>query len=210
MSVVQAYHRDQSDTVLLIGLYDGDRIKAHSALIRDMIAARPVGVIYDVELQGPSFEGLKVVLDNIHTVQQGQVLQIKISTRNLAKAIAIHLAIHYLRVEPDQTQVVGHLNGYLSHQLVNPDELVEVHLNYGRPGHPYHKIWETMIQTIAYKYVGGDISQRTANFLKETVLSYPELDAALNAKVDELHKIRARRQLQAEKKAAKRARERGQ
>jgi hypothetical protein len=209
MSVVQAYHRDRSGDVELIGIYDGDRVKAHSALIRNTIATR-AGVMHDVELQGPTFAALKVILGTIHAMKQGEVLQLAITTRNLAKAIDIHRAIHYLKVEPEQTKIVGHLNGYLSHQLINPDEMVVVYLAYGHPDNPFHKIFCTMIQTIAYKYVGGTISKEMANFLKEAAIDYPDLDAALNAKVTELQKIRERRESQAAKKAARGARVRRQ
>jgi hypothetical protein len=60
-----------------------------------------------------------------------------------------------------------------------------------------------MIQTIAYKYVGGTISNEMANLLKEVAIDHPDLDAALNAKVTEPQKIRERRERHAAKKAAR-------
>jgi hypothetical protein len=205
MSVVQAYHRDRAGNVELIGIYDGDRVKAHSARIRDMISTQDPGVIFQVRLEGPTFAALRVVLNSIHTMQRDRVLDIKITTRDLAKVIDIHRATLYLKVEPEQTRMVGHLNGYVSHQIINPDEMIAVYLTYGHRTNPNHKIFCTMVQTLAFNCVGGNIPQQMADYIKESALRHPDLDAALNAKVNELQKIKDRRQKQAEKKAARKA-----
>jgi hypothetical protein len=185
MSSVQAFYRFDNGTTQMIGVYDGDRMKAHSALIRNEIATQEPDIIYRVSLQGPTIESLRIVLGEIEKVQQGQVLQIKITTRDLKRAINIHSAIQYLQVEPEQTMVQGHFHGYLSKQLVNPDEMVAIYLHYGNPTGRFHQIFKVMIQNIAYSAVKGTIPQVQNRLLQETALRYPEIDAAINTAIDE-------------------------
>jgi len=135
MSVVQAYYNYTDGTTDLIGVYDTERVKAHSALIRRMLATQEPTIMYEVYLDGPTttIESLKTVLQSIHEVLQDEIYQLRITTRNLAKAINIHHAIRYLQVEPEQTKATGHLNGYVCHQLINPDEMVAIYHAYGNP-----------------------------------------------------------------------------
>ena len=183
MSSVQAYYLYNNGNTELIGVYDGDRIKAHSALIRNETATQEPHPIQRVSLQGPTFESLQIVLREINNIQQGEVLLIKIKTRDIKKAINIHSAIRYLQVEPEQTLVVGHFHGYLSKQIVNPDEMVAIYLHYGNPANRFHSIFVVMIQNIAHSFVHNQITDRQCELLKEAALRYPEIDAAIHAKV---------------------------
>ncbi|GAB7336437.1 hypothetical protein MBLNU13_g09733t1 [Cladosporium sp. NU13] len=205
MSSVQAYYRHNGGAIDLIGVFDGDRIKAHSALIRSQIATLEPNIIYRVYLRGPTFESLKVVLQEIDSAQVDEVFQIAIKTRDIQKAINIHSAIQYLQVEPEQTKVVGHFHGYVSHQLVNPDEMVALYLAYGNPDGRFHKIFEVMIQDIAWRYLQGTIPRRQGDLLKEASLRYPAIDAAISAKIVELRREKQRKEEQARKKAARNA-----
>lgn len=198
MSSVQAYYLYNNGDTELIGVYDGDRIKAHSALIRNEIATHKPNGIYRVSLQGPTIASLRVVLREIDKIQQGEVLQIKITTHDISRAINIHSAIRYLQVEPEQTLVVGHFHGYLSKQIVNPDEMVAIYLHYGNPANPFHKIFVVMIQKIAWSFVHNEIPDGQCEFLKGAALRYPEIDAAIHAKVVE---ERRNKQVKEEKEA---------
>lgn len=219
MSSIQIFHRAPDGDETVVGVLDGDRIKAHSARVRALVAAQPPKIMYRFTFSGPTAESLKIVLDQINALPRGQVLQIAVNTRNLVKAIDIHRAIECLQIEPDQGKIVGHLNGYLSHEILTAEEMVAVHLAYGTPGNKNHKTWSTMIHTIAYRWVGGDVPQSVADELKGAAMQHPTLDAALNAKVDELQAIKTsreeaierrvlrdqRRAAREEKRAAKRA-----
>lgn len=205
MSSVQVYYRHNGGAMDLVGVYDGDRIKAHSALIRNEIATLEPNIIYRVYLRGPTFESLKVVLQEIDKAHADEVFQITIKTRDIQKAINIHSAIQYLQVEPEQTKVVGHFHGYVSHQLVNPDEMVALYLAYGNPDGRFHKIFQVMIHDIAWRYLEDQIPGRQGDLLKQAALRYPAIDAAISAKVAELRREKERKEEQARKKAARNA-----
>lgn len=204
MSSVQLFHRSATGTESLVGVIDGDLIKAHSATIRNLIATRPQDIIHRVTLRGPTVEGLKLVLDQVQVLQNDEVLEININTRNIEKAIDVHRAVECMKIEPPQTKIEGHLNGFLSHELPTPKEMVAIHNAYGAPSSAYVKVWNTMVHTIAYKWVGGDIPQDTIA-LKRVARDHPALDAALNKRVDQLEKIRKRQQEANEKRATKKA-----
>jgi hypothetical protein len=159
MSSVQLFHVDSAGNETLVGVVDGDLIKKHSAEVRNLIATRPYQIVHKVTLRGPSVEGLRYVLNEIQTLEPGKALEITTKTRNIEQAIDIHRAIHCMKIEPTQTRVEGHLNGFLSHQLATPDEMVAIHNAYGSPNSRYNKIWKTMIHTIAYKWVGGGMNK---------------------------------------------------
>ena len=187
-------------------MYDGDHIKAHSALIRNILAPIEPHPINRVYLRGATIETLRIVLNEIHKVQPGEVLQVKIRTRDLSKAINIHHAIHYLQVEPAQLLVEGHFHGLLSKQLVNPDEMVAVFLNYGNPAGRFYRIFQIMVQKIAWDFVHDKIPQVQAGLLKQAAERYPDLDAAIEAKVIQERRDKQRRDEQNERKASKAAR----
>lgn len=203
MSSVQLFHRCATGTETLVGVINGDLIKAHSVTIRNLIATRPQDIIHRVTLRGPTAEGLKLVLDQVQALQRDEVLEISINTRNIEKAIDVHRAVECMKIEPPQHKIEGHLNGFLSHELPTPKEMIAIHNAYGAPGNAYAKVWNTMVHMIAYKWVGGDIPQDTAIALKRAARDHPALDAALDKRVDQLEKIRKRQQEANEKRAAK-------
>jgi hypothetical protein len=170
-------------------------------LIRNEIASQGPQIIYRVDLQGPTIRSLRVVLNEINAVQQGQILAIKITTRDIKQAIDIHRATQYLQVEPEQTTVEGHIKGYLAKQLVSPDEMLEVFNTYGNAGNRFHKIFETMLSTIAWAQLEGEIPTEQGNLLKQTAVLHPELDRAISAKVVEMRPAHRRKMLQREKEA---------
>ena len=202
MSSVQAwYRRPGGASDQLIGAYDGDYIKAHSAFIRDKLATAGPHVIYRVYLEGPTFESLGVVLHEIDKVKKGEILKIIITTRDIKKAINIHSAVQYLQVEPQQTMVEGHINGYLSHQLVTPDEMVAAYTAYGNPSGRFHKTFETMLSTIAWAQLDQRIPQAQGNALKLAAIRYPALDKAISDKVVQMRPDHQRKAEQREREA---------
>ena len=203
MSSVQVFYRHNGGATDLVGVYDGDRIKAHSARIRNEIATLEPNIIYRIYVRGPTFESLEVVLQEIDKAKADEVFQIIIKTRDFQKAINIHTAIQYLQVEPEQSRVVGHLHGYITHQLVNPDEMVAVYLTYGNPHHLFHKVFTVMLHDIAWRQVKGRIPQWQGDLLKEASLRYPALDIAIKNKVIEVSREEERKEEQARKKAAR-------
>lgn len=184
-------------------MYDGDHIKAHSALIRNILAPIEPHPIIRVYLRGATIETLRIVLNEIDKVQPGEVLQMKIRTRDLSKAINIHRAIHYLQVEPAQPLVEGHFHGRLSKQLVNPDEVVAIFLNYGNPDGRFYRIFQIMVQKIAWDFVHDKIPPRQAELLKAAAERYPDIDAAIKAQVIQERGDKQRRDERDERKAAK-------
>jgi hypothetical protein len=200
------YYLDHDGNTTTVGVYDGDHIKAHSALIRNEIAAEGPQIIYRVTLKGPTIRSLKFVLNEINAVQQGQVLAIKITTRDIQQAIDIHSATQYLQVEPEQTTIEGHIHGYLAKQLVNPDEMLAVFNTYGNAGNCFHRTFETMLSTIAWGQLDGTIPTEQGNLLKQTAMLYPELDNAISAKVVETRPAHQRK-LQQKERQARQARE---
>lgn len=203
MSCVQIFHRAPDGDETVVGVLDGDRIKSHSARVRALVAAVPPNIMYKFTFFGPSADSLKIVLDQINALQRGEVLQIAINTRDLVKAIDIHRAVECLQIEPDQGKIVGHLNGYLSHEVPTAEEMVAVHLAYGTPGNKHNKTWNTMIHTIAYRWTGGDVPDDVASELKDAAMQYPALDAALNAKADELQAIQRSREEAIQRRAVR-------
>lgn len=110
----------------------------------------------------------------------------------------------YNNGDTEQTLVVGHFHGYLSKQIVNPDEMVAIYLHYGNPANRFHKIFVVMIQAIAYSFVYNRISDRQCELLKGAALRYPEIDAAIHAKV-----VEERRNKQAKEEREKQEAEMG-
>ena len=203
MSSVQAFYRPHGPggPIDRIGVFDGDHMKAHSARIRKTMADAGPYVIYRVYLERPTFESLQIVLREIDRVKQGQLLQIKITTRDIKKAIDIHNAVQYLQVEPEQTLVEGHINGYLSKVLVSADEMVAVYNNYGNPSSRFHRTFETMLSTIAWAQLDHLIPTAQGNLLKQTALRYPALDKAISDKVVEVRFDHQRKVEQREREA---------
>jgi hypothetical protein len=205
MSSVQLFHVDSAGNETLVGVVDGDLIKKHSAEVRNLIATRPHQIVHKVTLRGPSVEGLRYVLNEIQTLEPGKALEITTKTRNIEQAIDLHRAIHCMKIEPTQTRVEGHLNGFLSHQLATPDEMVAIHNAYGSPNSRYNKIWRTMIHTIAYKWVGGGMNKAQSDQLKAAARDHSDLNAAISKRVGELEKIKKKQQETSEKRAVMRA-----
>ena len=205
MSSVQVFHNAANGALTLVGVYDGDRIKAHSAKLRNMMTAMPSAAIYRINLYEGDVNSLQYALGEIQAMQQGQYLEITTTTRDLNKAIALHNAIEFLEIEPEQSKIVGHLNGYIAHQLISPEEMIAIHKNYGTPGHPHARIWNTMIHTIAYRYVGKKIKRETAELFSIALLRYPELKKALDDKVREFEDRQESKAKTMEKRAAKKA-----
>lgn len=205
MSSVQIFHRAPSGEETLVAVIDGDRIKAHCAAIRDLIATEPPAIIYTVTLAGPNFEALKVVVEAIAALDSRDVLKINITTRDLVKAIQIHCVTHGLRIEPPQDQIAGHLNGFLSHQLVTAREMIAVHTYYSAPNNPNIKIWKTMIHTVAWKFVAGEMTADEQSALKTAAVGLPALDTAIDSKVKELQAMKKNREHKEAKKRAKKA-----
>jgi hypothetical protein len=154
-----------------------------------------------VTLRGPTFQSLRIVLNEINAVHQGQVLEIKITTRDIKRAIDIHLATQYLQVEPEQTLIEGHINGYLAKQLVHPDEMLAVFNAYGNTGNRSYKTFETMLSTLAWGQLDRTIPQEQGNLLKQTAMRYPPLDRAISAKVVEIRPAHQRKVQQRERQA---------
>jgi hypothetical protein len=102
--------------------------------------------------------------------------------------------------------VEGHFNGLLSKQLVNPDEMVAVFLNYGNPAGRFYRIFQIMVQKIAWDFVHDKIPQVQAGLFKQAAERYPDLDAAIKAKVIQERRDKQRRDEQNERKASKAAR----
>ncbi|KAM0721392.1 hypothetical protein Q7P37_002316 [Cladosporium fusiforme] len=208
MSSVQIFHRNKARDETLVSVVDGDRIKAHSGTIRDMLLTLPPQIIYRVVLRGPSPEAFRHVVQQVHFVDSRTTLFIPMRGTGLAEAIGIQQAITILQLEPAQSHVEGHINGYISHKGVSPAELSLVQEVYGHAyqGTTGHKIWTTMVAALAYRDVQGhDGDEEATASLREAALPYPSLRNAINKKCHQLRKIKETKEQTARKRAARAA-----
>lgn len=192
MSAAQVWHKDLKGKTEYF-VIDGDLLAAHSIFFRRIKNALGLKTVYKVWVVGetaPTWEATKMVLQEINSLKPGKVLNISTSHLGPSLAIQLHRAICYLRIEPVQDQIEGHIKGFLSHQLVSPTEMLEVHAYYGAPTHAHHSIWSTMIHHIAFTWVHGGMTQTKKDALKAAANAHPDLQKALIAKVRELRGIK--------------------
>lgn len=207
MSAVQVFHIGREHNQTLVCVVDGDRIKAHSCTIRSMIATLPPQIMYRITLRGSSPAAFKHVVDCVHNIDNQTLLFIPIRNTGLTEAINIHKAISILRLEPAQTHVEGHINGYLSHRLVTVEELHAVQKAYGDSfeGTSSYKTWSTMVKKLAYDDVHGHLSDEKKTPLRAAAMQYPRLRDAINNHGRRLAKIKDAKQRAVEKRAARKA-----
>jgi hypothetical protein len=208
MSSIQIFHKADDGEETLVVVIDGDLIKAHSKTIREFIAAADAAgtpaLVYKIVLKGPSFEALRFVVNQIvEAAKNKKVLDIKPRPRGISQLCRIHRAIKCLYVEPKQTSIPTQINGLLSNYLVTRTEMLAVHDAYGQEGHPYHKLFTTMVNTTAWKFMNGEIKEGQLKQLIEATQTQPSLDFALRAKMTELEEKKRVRAIIAAKRAAK-------
>lgn len=207
MSSVQIFHRDENRNETLVSVIDGDRIKAHSGTIRVKILNSPPDIIYRFTLYGPSAAAFKHVIEEIKFVDSNKVLFIPIHHTGLAEAIDIHQAVSLLQIEPMQSHIEGHIRGFLSHNLVTPEQLQLLQITYGAAveGTAGHKIMSVMVATLAYDDVHGHMSDDVKIALQRACAPYPKLTEAINHKVHVLRMIKMNKERTSKKRAAREA-----
>jgi hypothetical protein len=205
MSSVQIIHiaDDGEGTIIVM---DGDLLKNHSKVVRDMIASKTVPeVIHKIVIRGPELEALKFVLEQIKKVgdkkKNKDVLNIDLGQRGVLASLRVHRAILCLQVEPEQFSVAARINNKVARELVAVQEMLSVTDAYSSINNPYGKLYTTMIHTIAWRFVNDpDMQVGRMKQLQEASATQPHLHAAIIAKIAELKEKKRIRGIIAEKR----------
>ena len=208
MSSVQIYHRNDNGEENHIANIDGDLIKRHSPTVRNLIVTRSPATVYKITLSGPTSEALKFVVDEIeraHNNKMEDTLSITLGYRGISQSVRIHRAILCMKLQPEQPRVAAHIKGYLAHNRVTATEMLAVYDAYANVGNPHGNILNTMVNTIAWKFVEGELSAEQINQLKAASMLRPHLDGLLTVKVKELEEAKRVREIIAKKRAVKKA-----
>jgi hypothetical protein len=208
MSSVQISHKDAetgNETIVIV--MDGDLIKKHSKTIRDMIASKTEPeLVHKIVLKGPEFEPLKYVLDQIvkGAGRKKKSLNIHMGYRGIQASLRIHRAIKCLQIQPEQTSVPAHINKQLALELVTCHEMLAVHAAYASVDNPCGKLYTTMINTIAWRFVNDEGMQiGRKRQLSQASSTQPDLFAAIDAKVNEFEEKKRVRRIIAGKRAVR-------
>lgn len=201
MSVVQVYLGTEDDPEIFVGIIDGDRIKAHSAKVREIIATREPKLIQQVHFSGPDFAAISYVVDKIRVQHPREVLRISVSDLPLTRAIAVHRAVLCMRIEPEQDHILGHLKGYVAHKLVSLRDMEIVYNEYGwhSKENEGYMVYKAMIDKIAWEWYHGRLSEDGGLF--SAMDGYPGLKRLVEGKTTGLRKgaeNRARREARGE------------
>ena len=205
MSSVQILHKDietGEETVVIV--IDGDLIKKHSKTVRDIIDSRTEKeVVNKIVLKGPEYDALKYVLEQIVEAagRKKPVLAINLGHRSVLSSLRIHRAIKCLQIQPEQTGVPARINGMLSHELATVSEMLAVHAAYASVDNPHGKLYNTMLHTIAWRFVNDEeMKEGRKKQLFEAAQSQPDLFEAIGAKVREFQEKKRVRAIIAEKR----------
>jgi hypothetical protein len=198
MSSVQVFHKDpETGDETMVIVMDGDLAKKHSKTIRDMIASKTEPeLVHKIVLKGPEFDALKWVLDQIveGAGRKKKVLNMELGWRSIQPSLRIHRAIKCLQIQPEQFAAPAHINKSLARELVTCHEMLAVHAAYASVDNPHGKLYTTMINTIAWRFVNDPEMQiGRKRQLSQASATQPDLFAAISAKVEEfLEKKRVR------------------
>ncbi|KAK5675259.1 hypothetical protein LTS10_012020 [Elasticomyces elasticus] len=184
---VKIYLRAPGKPDQLLDTVPAARIREHSATIDGALAAagENVELTKTVYLSGASSGALEFVIHRIAGRQEGQHLHIKVHDMPLAKAVAVFEAVEVLKVRPAQTHIEGHVVGYISHDKVTPDEMMAV----ARASFPYRdtsKIFNTLVQQIAWSLVHHKYDEVEANFLHNRSREWSEFCLTVTNRMKEL------------------------
>ncbi|KAK5714311.1 hypothetical protein LTR17_017242 [Elasticomyces elasticus] len=163
------------------------RIREHSATIDRTLAAAGDNAeqTKTVYLTGGAPAALEYVIHRIAGRQESRHLHIKVHDLTLVRAVAVFEAVEVLKVRPAQTHVEGHVVGYISHDKVTPDEMMAV----ARASYPYRnaiKIYNTLVQQVAWGLVHGKYDEVEANFLHNRSREFSEFCRAVTDRMWEL------------------------
>ena len=205
MSSVRILHKDietGEETVVIV--IDGDLIKKHSKTVRDIIDSRTEKeVVNKIVLKGPEYDALKYVLEQIVEAagRKKPVLAINLGHRSVLSSLRIHRAIKCLQIQPEQTGVPARINGMLSHELATVSEMLAVHAAYASVDNPHGKLYNTMLHTIAWRFVNDEeMKEGRKKQLFEAAQTQPDLFEAIGAKVREFQEKKRVRAIIAEKR----------
>ncbi|KAK4896476.1 hypothetical protein LTR27_005692 [Elasticomyces elasticus] len=171
----------------LIDTVSEARIREHSATIDGALAAAGDGaeLTKTVYLSGGAPAALDFVIHRIAGKQEGRNLHIKVHDMPLVRAAAVFEAVEVLKVRPAQSHIEGHVVGYISHDKVTPDEMMAV----TRASYPYRntiKIFNTLVQQVAWGLVHGKYDEVEANFLHNRSREFSEFCRAVTNRMWEL------------------------
>jgi vacuolar-type H+-ATPase subunit F/Vma7 len=208
MSSVQIFHSDpETGEETMVIVIDGDLIKKHSKTVRDMIASKKEPeLVHKITLKGPEFDALKYVLEQIieGAGRKKKVLNIHMGYRSIQASLRIHRAIKCLQLQPEQMGVPAYINKHLALELVTCHEMLAVHAAYASINNPHGKLYHTMINTIAWRFVNDPEMQiGRKKQLSQASATQPDLFAAISDKVNEFQEKKRVRLIIAEKRAAR-------
>ncbi|KAK5112889.1 hypothetical protein LTR85_011116 [Meristemomyces frigidus] len=189
MSVVQIYLQTATEFGSL-AIIDEQRIRAHSVTIDDALGPPNGSLKQTVTLMGAAPGALKYILDRVQKNKPEMVLHIKVHDQGFLKAVAIYEAAELLKLQPPQPQIEGHVIGYISHNVVNPAELIAVHRCF-EARQETSKTWRVLIHQVAWNILHGKYAEQQAIDLKAAASQYPTLVAAIDHRI--LHDLQEKK-----------------
>ena len=156
MSVVQIYVK-AGDQRLFRGNINEALIRTHSKRVRDVLNTNQLNALTkEVTLAGAAPAAFDFVIGKIKGVKPPQQLYIKVHDLPLVRAIAVYEATEAMIIEPVQSHIENHIIGWVTHNIVSPDEMVALHkVFYGR--RDSSKVWDRLVHHIAWNIVEGKI-----------------------------------------------------
>lgn len=189
MSVVQLVLQTPTELGHLETI-DEDRIRAHSGLADQLLGPKPTegeapleALTKTITLRGAAPAALKYILERIKKNKTTRILHVKVHDLGLPRAVAIYEAAELLQLQPHQPQIEGHIVGYISHNLVTPEEMIAVHRIFESRQNT-SKTWRVLIHQIAWNLVHSRYTGQQADELVEACkVQYPDLYQAIDHKI---------------------------
>ena len=193
MSVVQIYVK-AGDQRLFRGNINEALIRTHSKRVRDVLNTNQLNALTkEVTLAGAAPAAFDFVIGKIKGVKPPQQLYIKVHDLPLVRAIAVYEATEAMIIEPVQSHIENHIIGWVTHNIVSPDEMVALHkVFYGR--RDSSKVWDRLVHHIAWNIVEGKIVNPLGAELEVAARPYPELFEAVNEQKSVLEERKARQE----------------
>lgn len=167
-----------------VGTIDASLIARHSGTVREVIATMPAQDSYELTIYGVAPAAARWIIDKIATHSGNSKLYLRVADLPLQQGIAIEEAIRAMRIEPAQPHVEGHILGYVSHNIVNANEMLTLHRAYS--GITDSRIYKALIHHLAYNMIGGEIGLAKIDELHEAAQQYPALVTAVEERLKEL------------------------
>ena len=178
-----------------------------SRVVRDALADQE-GNPKRLNLAGAARGPLEKVIDL--AIRFGDKTRVNVTDKPFPNVFRLHQAINALGFEPAQPQVEGRLSYLLANETFEPSTMIEIHQAFGHLGSA-SKPWRVMIDQIAWDVLNHENhNERQVAALREEALKWPDLFAAVKAKVKDLQQKRREREAAKQQQKEERDRQRAQ